>query len=301
MDDMATTVYVMIMAIVQGIAEFLPISSSGHLLLLGKFFELPEILTLSILLHAGTLLSVLVYFWRDIFEACTKKPRMILLVIVGTIPTVVVAFGIMGFASFLEESVLVAGLLFIVTGVLLVKFLRNETVEDDPDLYFQEIERIQDEMDGIVVEKSCEETSFLDAIIVGIAQGVAALPGLSRSGTTIATGVARGFDREWAAKFSFLLSIPVIGGGAILEIIKLFKDSGATSFGQLFEDVPHIKLYFLGSAVSCVVGLLALAGLMRLLKSGKLHYFAWWLFIVGPACVGYCVYEHWSQIVAFLN
>lgn len=156
-------------------------------------------------------------------------------------------------------------------------------------------------MDGIVVEKSCEETTFLDAIIVGVAQGVAALPGLSRSGTTIATGVARGFDREWAAKFSFLLSIPVIGGGAILEIIKLFKESGATSFGQLFEDVPHIKLYFLGAAVSCVVGLLALAGLMRLLKSGKLHYFAWWLFIVGPACVGYCVYEHWSQIVAFLN
>ncbi len=296
--DLSTTVYVTIMAIIQGIAEFLPISSSGHLLLLGKFFELPEIFTLSILLHAGTLLSVLIYFWRDIYEACTKKPRMILLVIAGTIPTVVIAFGIMEFAFFLEESILVAGLLFIVTGVLLIKYLRNETVEDDPDLYYQEIERIQEEMDGDVVEKTCEETSFFDAIIVGLAQGVAALPGLSRSGTTIVAGVARGFDREWAAKFSFLLSIPVIGGGAILEILKLFKESGATSFGQLFSDVPHIKLYFLGAAVSCVVGLLALASLMRLLKCGKLHYFAWWLFIVGPACVGYCVYEHWPQIAS---
>lgn len=302
--DLTTVFYVMIMAVVQGVAEFLPISSSGHLLFLGKFLELPEVVTLSILLHAGTLLSVLFYFSREIIQAFTTKLRVAGLVVVGTIPTVIIAFGIMKFAPSLEENLLLAGCLFIVTGILLLTILRRRCQMTDHQIYYEQIQLAEEGSGDEIREdepKTEETTTFLDALLVGIAQGAAALPGLSRSGSTIAAAVGMNFDREWAAKFSFLLSIPVIGGGAFLEILKLLKHAeGETVSEKIFSD-PLLVVYFGGAAVSFIVGWLSLAFLMRMLRDGKLHRFAYWLFFVGPLAIAYWCFENWTTVSAFLE
>lgn len=302
--DPTTVVQVLILAIVQGVAEFLPISSSGHLLVLGKFFELPEVLTLSIILHGGTLLSVLFFFAKEIIEACTSKPRVLGLVIVGSIPTVIIAFGIMTFVPELEESLLLTGFLFIVTGILLMTILRSRCQLTESERYYEQIELAADD-DGDDPDykepKTADTTTWLDAIVVGIAQGFAALPGLSRSGTTISTGVGLNFDREWAAKYSFLLSIPIIAGGAALEILKIFKNAeGEGLSDKLFSD-PFLIVYLGGAAVSFLVGWFSLACLMRMLRDGKLHYFAYWLFIIGPSCIGYWCWENWELISSRLG
>ena len=302
--DLTTVFYVLILAIVQGVAEFLPISSSGHLLVLGTFFELPEVLTLSIILHAGTLLSVLFFFAKEIYEACTSKPRVLGLVIVGSIPTVIIALAIMAFAPQLEESLLLTGFLFIVTGILLMTILRSRCQITEHQRYFEQIEMAADG-DGDAPDfnepKTADTTTWLDAIVVGIAQGFAALPGLSRSGATISAAVGLNFDREWAAKYSFLLSIPIIAGGAGLELIKVFKDAeGGTFSEKLFSD-PFFIVYLGGAAVSFFVGWFSLACLMRMLRDGRLHYFAYWLFLIGPCCIGFWCWENWELVSSRLG
>lgn len=282
--------FVLLMAIVQGVAEFLPISSSGHLLLLADLFDLPEPLTLSIMLHAGTLLSVLVYFSKDIWEAIFRKPRVMGLVVVGSIPTAIIGLTVMKFIPWIEESLLVAGLCFIATGVLLLTVLRPRCAATESERYYARIER-EAKDDAPELERGGEEfktdetTSWLDAFLVGVSQGLAVLPGLSRSGSTISAGVGLNFDREWAAKFSFLLSIPVIGGGALLEFYKYFREAEGDTFADKFLSDPFFVVYVGGAVASFLVGWLSLAFLMRMLREGKLHYFAWWLFLIGPVAI----------------
>ena len=298
-----TIFYVLVMAIVQGVAEFLPISSSGHLLLLANIFKLPDALTLSIMLHAGTLLSVLLYFARDVLRACFKTPRVAALVIVGSIPTAIIGFSIMAFARELEESLLLAGFLFIVTGIILITVMRRNLLESDINRYYEQLELSEETDDEVELEplKTAETTTWLDAILIGIAQGFAALPGLSRSGATISAGLGRNFDREWAAKFSFLLSIPVIGGGALLEMIKVFKEAeGETISAKFFSD-PFFVIYVGGAATSFLVGWFALVVLMRLLHDGRLYRFAYWLFFIGPVAIVYWCYLNWSTILPVLE
>lgn len=297
---------ILFLAVVQGIGEFLPISSSGHLTVLGNLLfrdsavlDEEKMFTLNILLHAGTLGAVLIYFWRSIYEAFCKTPRTLGLIVVGTIPTVAIGLAMKKLADPLLDSPKVAGFCFIITGVLLLTLVRGKK-KSAQDEYLEEVERLAAEEEGQTFTdgKSLEQTSWFDAFFIGVVQGCAVLPGISRSGSTIAGGVLRGLSRETAATYSFLLSIPVIAGGALLEIVDMIGDYKEAGKPLDLQNDPLLSLYLLGAAVSFGVGLVALIYLMRWLKAGKLHYFAYWLFVFGPFTI---IWSFWPEIASFFN
>ena len=253
-----------VMAIVQGIAEFLPISSSGHLVVLQDLFQAlgstleGDSLTWNIALHFGTLFSVVVVFWKRIWLLLTSDKRVIPLLIIATIPAVIAALTmkILGFKEILENS-LFAGCCFPVTGFILL-WCSDKSGETD-----------------------CRNLSWKNAAFIGLIQAIAILPGLSRSGTTICAGLFCGMKRAEAATFSFLMAIPAIGGGALLEIhdlVKKMKKVDATFDSSL-------DLMLIGTLLSFIVGVLALMLLMKWLQQGKLKYFAYWLFLLGPVVI----------------
>ncbi|MCL2622996.1 MAG: undecaprenyl-diphosphate phosphatase [Planctomycetaceae bacterium] len=257
----------LLMAIVQGIAEFLPISSSGHLCVLYDLFEQLGVeieassLTLNIALHFGTLLSIFVVFWKRIWLLLSSDRRVILLLILATIPAVigkVVISKTVGDDSVFENSLL-AGICFPITGLLLL-WCSNRSGET-----------------------ICRNLSWIHAAIIGLIQAVALLPGISRSGSTICGGLLCGMKRDEAATFSFLMAIPAIGGGALLEIVSLLKKQASDS-PEVISGHGMILL-FLGVLVSCLVGILTLKLLIRWLHQGKLKYFAYWLFLIGPVVI----------------
>jgi len=258
------------LGVVQGLTEFLPVSSSGHLVLFQNLFGFrePEIL-FDISLHIGTLLAIFVFFFKDLqrissalfssstwsgkntplWEKLCRTPetRFLGLIFVGTVPTVLIGLLIKPMAEKIFSSTLVVGSMLLVTGVLLW-FTRaiKKTGRDEARL------------------------TIWDALRIGAVQGAAILPGLSRSGTTIAVGLFAGLDRETAARYSFLLSIPAIVGALVLE------SSGAVASG-----FPPASIILLGMSVAAVVGYAALAILIRLVKKGDLHVFAPYCWLLG--------------------
>jgi undecaprenyl-diphosphatase len=252
----------MLLAVVQGVAEFLPISSSGHLIVLGNWLggsdgALPDLNDVNIVLHLGTLGSILAFYWRRVLKLLTDDRRVIWLMFIGTLPAVFVGLPLKLLFEDVLESPLVAGLLFPVTGLVLLATLRLPTGEID-----------------------YRKMSWRDALIIGCCQAVAILPGLSRSGSTIAAGLYRGLNRASAATFSFLLAIPAILGAGVLEGIDLLRDGKPIS-------VPVTQL-LIGAAVSFVVGLGAIWLLNRWLQSGKLAIFAWYCIVLGVVVVTWC-------------
>jgi undecaprenyl-diphosphatase len=240
-----------ILGIIQGVAEFLPISSSGHLAVLERVFGITEpAMTFDIVVHLGSLMAVLVVFRKDILEIL-KHPfsKMTWLLIVGTIPTVIAAF----FFKDALENVFRTGLplafAFLVTGVLLVFADR-----------FKE------------GTKSVGDISYLDALVVGCMQAVGIPPGISRSGATITGALARGLTREAAARFSFLLSIIAIAGAGVLEAADIIREPSAVNVGAL----PMV----FGFLSSALVGYLAIQWLLKLIKSCKLKYFAYYVAVL---------------------
>ena len=217
-------------------------------------------LTWSIALHFGTLISILVVFWKRIWSLLTSDRRVIPLLIVATIPAVVVTLIILALdAKEILNNSLIAGCCFPITGVILLCFSNKSG------------------------ETVCRDLSWKDALFIGLVQAVALLPGISRSGSTICAALFRGMKRDEAATFSFLMAIPAIGGGALLEIIKLVKGmkNGTESFGGSHE----LILLGIGTLTSFVVGVLALVLLVKWLQQGKLKYFAYWLFLLGPVVI----------------
>lgn len=300
------TIKILILAIVQGIGEFLPISSSGHLTVLGNILfsdsallDEEKMFTLNILLHAGTLGAVLVYFWRQICDSFFKTPRTLGLIFVGSLPTVAIGLAMKKFADPLLDSPKVAGFCFIITGILLLTLVRGKKKTTQEE-YLEEAERLSAEDAGEMFSdgKTLAQTSWFDAFFIGFTQGCAVLPGISRSGSTIAAGVLRGLSRETAATYSFLLSIPVIAGGALLEIVDMIGEYRASDKPLGLQSDPLLSLYLIGAVVSFAVGWIALAFLMRWLKAGKLHYFAYWLFVFGPFTI---IWSFWPEISAFFN
>ena len=242
---------VVLLAVVQGIAEFLPISSSGHLVVLAAWLgEAEGISDLSIVLHLGTLLSILVYYRRRVLELLGPDRRVIGGLIVGTIPAVAVGLPLKLWFENVLESPLVAGAMFPVTGLALLGVSR---LAPGPGSY--------------------QQLPWLRALWIGVAQAVAILPGISRSGATIAAGLAGGLSRPSAATFSFLLAIPAIGGAGVLEAISLLTDPQPTS-------TPWQHL-LLGAGISFLVGLVALWWLNHWLTKGRLHLFAWYCIALG--------------------
>ena len=259
-----------LLGLIQGVAEFLPISSSGHLaiaehLLGATGTQPPEFF--DVLLHLGTLLAVFVAYWsdirdmiteffggvRDLVRHTTPSPvpparRMILLIIVGTLPLFVV-LPIKDLVEGLADSMYFVGGALIATGFLL---FASDRVKK-----------------GRKTEKNA---TLVDVLLVGVAQAIATCPGISRSGTTITAGCFVGFERKFAVRYSFLMSIPAILGANILSLKDAFEA------GIIWADVP---VYLVGVAVSAVVGY----GCIRLLKmiadKGKFGFFAYYCWVVG--------------------
>ncbi len=241
-----------ILGIVQGLTEFLPISSSGHLVLLQNIFGIEEgALTFTIAVHLATLIAIFVVFRKDIISVI-KKPfgRLPLLVVVGTIPTVAIALLLKDFFENIFASGATLGVEFIFTGLI---------------LWYAESVKTKD--------KGLEKTTYADAALIGLAQGVAILPAVSRSGLTIAGALFRGLNREFAARFSFLLSIPAILGAAALDGYKVLKNTGATAL-----DVGPL---FVGMIAAAVSGYFAIKSMLKILSKGSLRNFSLYVFILG--------------------
>jgi undecaprenyl-diphosphatase len=251
---------IVILACVQGATEFLPVSSSGHLVIMAAFLapdgrtEGLDIPALNIVLHGGTLLSILVFYARRILKLLGEDRRTLGLLIIGTIPAVVVGLPLKKFAG---ESILanplLAGCLLPLTGILLLGLRRPVTT----------VQRYQ-------------ELTVGQVLWIGISQAAAILPGLSRSGVTISTATRLGLAPESAATFSFLLAIPAIGGACVLELAGGLLSEGAS--------IPLLNLA-IGAGVAFVVGLVCLNWLVRWVERGLLHYFAWWCIPVGIGVV----------------
>ncbi len=251
---------VIVLAIVQGITEFLPISSDGHLVIAEALLRnlagqtIPEGLQLTLVLHAGTLLSIVVVFWRRIWRLLGADRRVLGLLIVGTIPVVIVGLALREHAEGPLKNALLTGLLLPVNGLILLWAARRQP--------------------GTT---SYEELSHSRALWIGVAQAFAPLPGISRSGTTIAAGLGVSLRRDAAATFSFMLALPAVGGACLNELLKFFRDGGGPS-------VPWPQL-LVGAMVSFLVGVLALRWLLRWLQAGRLHWFGWWCIALGLAVV----------------
>lgn len=259
-----------VLGMVQGVAEFLPISSSGHLSLLQHFFSMEEPDTLyNILLHFATLIAVCVVYWRDVVDMIVEffrgiaslfsrqgghgNPpegrRLVLLVILGTLPL----FLILPFDDMVEglgaNPVFVSAML-LVTGCILF---------------------LSDRYGG--GRKTVRTATVRDVLLVGVAQGAATIPGLSRSGTTISAGMALGFDRNFAVRYSFLMSLPAVFGATLLKVVKVAKS------GVL--DTNLLPMYLTGMVVAGVVGYFSIRLVKLLADKGKFGRFAYYCWIAG--------------------
>lgn len=258
---------VFLLAAVQGVAEFLPISSSGHLAVLGTLcgFDPEANMALGIVLHAGTLAAILVFYFRELLKFFKpERFHLMLMLILGSIPAG--AVGVLlksgGWAEAVFNNLLVAGCGFLATGAMLQysESRRNKEAAFDA---------------GVAIEK----IGWKQALLIGAAQAVAILPGVSRSGSTISAGLFAGLRRTNCAEFSFLLAIPAIGGAALLELLDLIKAEQAEIGG-----IPGGALVF-GFAVSAAVGYISLQLLVKMLNRGKLSLFSGYLYVIGAAVI----------------
>ena len=258
-----------LLGLVQGLAEFLPVSSSGHLSiaqnLLGLNTEIPEFF--DVLLHLGTLVAVFVAYWRDICDMVAElihgvgdlvhgttprqvppARRLILLIIVGTLPLFIL-LPIHKQVQALSNNMVFIGAALVVTGFLLFA------------------------CDLVRKGKKTERTATIaDVLVVGLGQAIATLPGISRSGMTITTGCFMGFERKFAVRFSFLLSIPAVLGANILSL----KD--ALDTGIIWAEVP---MYVVGVITAAVVGYACIRLLRLVAEKGRFGAFAYYCWAVG--------------------
>jgi undecaprenyl-diphosphatase len=252
-----------LLAIVQGVAEFLPISSSGHLALGAHFLGLSEGQDeLSIVLHGGTLGSILVFYHRRILALLSQDRRVIPMLIVGTIPAGVLGVFLKKIAPSMWgidimdgfPAALTASLMLPITGLLMlsIPLLRARQRDEEALQEYQQL-------------------SYGQVFVIGCFQAFALLPGISRSGSTIFAGILTGLRSQAAATFSFLLAIPAICGAMTLELKDVIENGSTTS--------P--VLLVTGAFISFVVGLVSLVLLSKFINQGKLHWFAYWTIPVG--------------------
>ena len=246
-----------ILGIIQGITEFLPISSTAHLVLVPKLFgwenQLLHSLSFDVALHLGTLLSVIVTLYADIISMLRTRRRLIVLILAATVPAGLAGLAFEDYVSGVLRSPALIALTLVVFGVV---------------MYLSERFRKTKNMDKL---------SIRDALMIGVAQAVAIVPGVSRSGITISAGLAAGLKRDEAARFSFLLSIPVIAGAAMLE---------ARHMAWAGTDT-EVALIAAGFAASFVTGMVVLRSLIRFLKSFTLNVFVYYRFVLAGVIIGW--------------
>lgn len=251
-----------VLGIVQGLTEFLPVSSSGHLVLVQKILGIKEpSLLFDTLLHLGTLIAVFIVLRKEIWEIL-KRPfqRLTWLLVAATIPTVIIAIL---FKDVIEQAFTGAwlGVEFLFTAVVLVVAERLARPRQKPS------------SPAAPAGKTAETMGWLDAIIVGVLQGVAILPAVSRSGLTIAGALSRKLDRAFAARFSFLMSIPAILGAVVFQGKDLIKGAEVGTVSLL----PVLA----GTLASAVVGVFAVSTMMKIIAKKSLVGFAVYVAILG--------------------
>ncbi len=279
-----STIEAIILGLVQGLAEFLPISSSGHLAIAKELFGIEEAgLAFDLLLHLGTLIAVFVAFHKDIWElivegcgiikdSCiniaywfknklgndkkeyikvvsTPYRRFVMLIIISTIPTGIMGLIFKSIFNLDNPILLVPAISLMLTGCLL---LLADTLPS-----------------GKTTEKNA---TFLQGAVIGISQGFATLPGLSRSGTTIACCLACGFERKFAVKYSFIMSIPAILGANILEL------GGLASAGISTSELIN---YIMGTVVAAITGYICIKTMLVVVRRNKFKYFAYYCLAIG--------------------
>ncbi|MDD3365583.1 MAG: undecaprenyl-diphosphate phosphatase [Syntrophomonas sp.] len=254
-----TILQAMVLGMVQGLAEFLPVSSSGHLVIFQHLFGLQEgALSFDVMLHIGTLVAVFVAFWEDIFNVLRKPfSKLTYLIIVGCIPAGLMGFFLQPYFEKAFESLLVVGIGLLITGLV----LKGSEMVAEKSLNMKEI----------------RETSYLDVLFIGLLQGIAIVPGISRSGSTIAGGLLAGLDRTFAARYSFLVSIPVILGAGLVQL-KDLSPSELTGISL----IPYI----VGPLTAAIFGFFAIKIVMKLVSNGRLSIFSYYCWIVGAATIG---------------
>lgn len=253
------TLQAIVLGVVQGLTEFLPVSSSGHLqianALLGTDLNPDSNLTFSLALHAATVLSTIVVLWHEVWRLLcglfsrtfTEEQAYVLKIVVSMVPIGIVGFCFMDYIEAAFSSLAVVGAMLLLTAVLLAF------------AYYAK-------------PRQREDISYRDAFIIGVAQACAAMPGLSRSGTTIATGLLLGNRKESVAQFSFLMVLPPIMGNALLDLLK-------GDFGGGVDALPLVA----GFVAAFVTGCLACRFMIEIVKRGRLIYFAAYCAVVGAA------------------
>ena len=255
-----------ILGIIQGIAEFLPISSSGHLViageLLSQFSTAPpqqhENFQMTVALHVGTLFSILVVY-RDELKLLLTRRRVCQAIVLATLPLVVIGLclsiseQIKSLLDALFSNVLLAGCGLLATAAVLVVGQRMERST-----------------------QTLGEITTRQAVVVGLFQAMALVPGISRSGSTIAGGLIGGLRRDVATTFSFFIAIPAIAGGGVLAAKEVWEGNGGGS---------SVGVLLLGASVAFVVGLFALRWLIRIVSQQRLHWFAWYCAAAGTATI----------------
>ena len=259
-----------ILGIIQGLTEFLPVSSSGHLVMFQHLFGLKEPeLFFDISVHVGTLAAIVIFFRKEIISIIVSLTHFIarlfnkkksfpsiyedtdvklaFLIVVGSVPTGILGILFHRIADQLFSSVVVVGFMLLVTGLLL--WCTRRIKKSD---------------------KGIAGFSAKDALIIGFVQGMAIIPGISRSGSTIAVGLFLGLERETAARYSFLLSIPAILGAAALSLINLSSYT-----------ILSYKAAISGAVIAAIIGYCALKLLVYMVKQGRIHIFAPYCMIIG--------------------
>lgn len=258
-----------ILGAVQGISEFLPISSSGHLVLVPALLGIETGLAFDTILHIGTLIAIFTFFWKDIINLIkgfilsiidltegvdifkrelhrVPEKRFAWLIIVGTIPTGIMGILLKDAIETIFRGTLFVGIFLLVTAAVLYYSERHSS--------------------GQITQK---DMSFKQALIVGICQGLAVFPGISRSGSTIASGLCLGLNREYAARYSFLLSIPAVIGAGLIQI----KDIATLD--------ASVSVLLAGFISSVIFGYLSIKLLMKMIKGWSLDIFAYYCTIIG--------------------
>lgn len=251
--------HAILLGLIQGLTEFLPVSSSGHLAITQHFlpgFHQPGVL-FDVLLHLGTMLAVLLYFRREVSnllsspfrqgEGARQHRRLLTLLLAGSVPTAIIGLTFKDFLEGLFENIPLVALMLLITGTLLFiseKFRRGNRREG--------------------------ELTLVDALVVGTVQGCAIVPGISRSGSTIAALLLRGVDGETAARFSFLLALPAVFGAALLSLRHL-QDVAA-------DEIP---MYLAGAGVAFIAGMLSIHCLLAVIRRRRLFAFAVYCWLAG--------------------
>ena len=258
-----------ILGAVKGISEFLPISSSGHLVIVPHLLGVETGLAFDVILHVGTLVAIFTFFWKDIINIIkgfivsiinltegfdkfkdglrrVPEERFAWLILIATIPTGIIGLLFNNVVETIFRGTVFVGLFLIITGIILYYSERHSS--------------------GNITEK---DMSFKQAITIGICQGIAVLPGISRSGATIASGLCLGLNREYAARYSFLLSVPAVVGAAVFKVKDLAIIDATTT------------VLVAGFLSSVIFGYLSIKLLMKMIEGWSLDIFAYYCWIVG--------------------